>query len=1190
MSHRLVHRLWPAFVLLCSLFAVPAQAQVVISQVYGGGGNSGAPYTNDYVELFNSGSAPASLSGLSIQYTSATGTGNFGANSGLIVALPGATLDPGAYYLVGLAGGANGVALPTPDATGTINMAGAAGKVALVEGTTTLGCNGGNNPCDAAQLARILDLVGFGNANFFEGSGAAPTLSNTLAAFRADDGCTDTDDNAADFTALAPAPRNSSSLANPCDGGGTLFLGISSTSAAEGNSGTTPFFFTISLNQPAGEAGASVDWATADGTATVADNDYIAASGTVNFAEGQNAVTISVDVVGDEVTEPDEVFYVNLSNPVGAEIHVGQGTGTILNDDVATVAIHTIQGSGQISPYDGLAVATTGVVTARKNNGFFIQTPDGEDDGDPATSEGLFVFTSSAPPAAAAVGNLVLVQGLVTEYVPAADPYQLPLTEIVNATVTQLSTGHPLPAPVALTVDLPNADGGLDQLEHLEGMRVTIPHATVVAPTGGNTNETQATGTSNGRFAVVVTGTPRPMREPGIQIPDPDPLGSTAANIPRWDYNPETIAVNSTTIGAPTANLAAGCTIIDGTLTGPLDYTFRRFVIYPEGELTSDCSNAAPKPALLPGPDHVTFGAYNLERFFDTVNDPGTSEPVLTPAAFERRLNKASLGIRHYLHSPDILGVSEVENLNALSALAARLNADTVAAGQPDPGYVAYLEEGNDVGGIDVGFLVKTGEIASGVSRVEVLGVVQEGADAVLANPNGTTSILNDRPPLVMDAIVHFVDGRQFPVTVIAVHNRSMSGIDDDTGGSSGWLSTGQRVRAKRQKQAEFLAELIQGMQAADPERKIVVLGDFNAFEFNDGHADALGTVTGLPSPDDETAVDGDGAVLIEPILYNLTFDADPQERYSFVFDYQAQAIDHILVNEALVSSSLLHDFSVSHARINADFPEIARNDADTPTRLADHDPKLLLLRIAAVSFADVSIEVEAIEAEVVAGNAMEFAAVVANAGPDDAGFPGVGFVLDAELADLQVSAPTGWTCDTPDIAGGNSTVACSAGSLDVDAEAVFALAATAPEGLIGETVTLTAAATSQTEDPDEANNEAATSVDVIEDPLSAIPELFNAVPVAGLAGGAGDEIVYRIEVPAGAKILRLMSYGGSGDVSMYASHGQIPTATTYDARSVRPGNNETIPVPLPQAGTWYVKLVGVRAFANVSLRGNVNP
>ncbi|TDK24331.1 nuclease [Luteimonas aestuarii] len=1190
MSHSLVRRLWPALVVLCGLFAAPASAQVVISQVYGGGGNSGAPYTNDYVELFNSGSTPASLSGLSVQYTSATGTGNFGANTGLIVVLPAATLDPGAYFLVGLAGGTNGVALPTPDATGTINMAGAAGKVALVNSTVSLGCNGSSTPCDASQQALIVDLVGFGNANFFEGAGAAPTLSNTLAAFRDADGCTDTNDNAADFAALAPAPRNGSALPNPCDGGGTLFLSIGNTSAAEGNSGTTPFFFTISLNQPAGEDGASVDWATADGTATVADDDYIPGSGTVTFAEGQSSVTISVDVVGDDTTEPDETFFVNLTNPVGAEIFVAQGVGTILNDDVATVAIHAIQGSGQISPYDGLQVATTGIVTGRKNNGFFIQTPDGQDDGDPATSEGLFVFTSSTPPAAAEVGSLVLVQGTVTEYVPAADPHQLPLTEIVNATVTQLSTGHPLPTPVVLTVDMPTAEGGLDQLEHLEGMRVTIPSATVVAPTGGNTNETQATATSNGRFAVVVTGTARPMREPGIQVPDPDPLGSTATNIPRWDYNPETIAVNSTTIGAPTANLAAGCTITDGTLTGPLDYTFRRFVIYPEGELASDCSNAAPTPATLPTPDHATFATYNLERFFDTVSNPGTSEPVLTAAALERRLNKASIGIRDYLHAPDILGVTETENQSVLQALADRINADAIANGQPDPGYVAYLEEGLDVGGIDVGFLVKAGEVAAGVARVEVLSVEQVGADAVLQNPNGSTSVLNDRPPLVLDAVVNFADGRSVPVTTIVVHQRSLSGVADDTGGSSGWSSTGERVRAKRQAQADYLATLVNDMQDADPARKIVVLGDFNAFEFNDGYVDAMGTVTGLPSADDETAVEGDGADLVEPNLFNLTLMAAAEDRYSFVFDYQAQTLDHVLVNEAILASPLVTGLDISHARINADFPEVARNDADTPTRLSDHDPTMLLMRIAAVAFADISVEVEALEAEVVAGETMEFGAIVANAGTDDATFPGVGLVLDAELADVLVSAPEGWDCDAPDIAGGNTTVACATDTLAAGGEAVFALVATAPESRIGGTVTLAAAATSQTEDPDEANNAASTSVNVIEDPVSAIPELFNAVPVTGLSGAEGGEVVYRIELPAGATMLRLMSYGGSGDVTLYASRGEIPTTADYDARSLRPGNNETITITAPQPGTWYVKLVGVRAFANVSLRGNFNP
>ncbi|TWT18689.1 nuclease [Luteimonas marina] len=1186
MVNRLFRRLLPALV-LCAAFAAPTQAQVVVSQVYGGGGNSGAPYSNDYVELFNRGSEAVSLSGLSVQYASATGTGNFGAGSAQIVVLPAATIEPGRYFLVGLAGGATGNPLPAADASGTINMSGTAGKVALVNSTTTLGCNGGSTPCTPEQVALIVDLVGFGNANFFEGAAAAPTLGNAIAALRADGGCSDSNDNGADFATAAPAPRNSATPPAPCGGGGIAYASISDTSAAEGDSGTTPFFFTISLNQPAGEGGVSVDWATADGSATVADSDYVAASGTATIAEGATSVTISVDVVGDTTTEPDETFLVDLSNAVGAEIADAQGVGTILNDDVVTVAISAIQGDGQLSPYNGLAVATTGIVTGRKNNGFFLQTADGEDDGNPATSEGIFVFTSSTPPEAATVGNRVLVQGTVDEYIPAADPHQLPLTEIVNASVAALSGGHPLPAPVALTADLPNASDGLEQLERYEGMRVVVPSATVVAPTGGNVNEAQATATSNGRFAVVVAGTARPFREPGIPVPNPDPLGSSATDIPRWDFNPELIAVNSTTIGAPAANVAAGCTIIDGTLVGPLDYTFRRYTIYPEGALSVDCSETGlPRASRLPTPDDATFATWNVERFFDTVNDPAIGEPVLTAAAYERRLAKASLAIRGYLHAPDVLGLTEVENLTVLQTLADRINADAVAAGDPDPGYSAHLVEGNDVGGIDVGFLVKGADVAAGTPRVEVLDVTQHGAAEVLTNPDGSTSLLNDRPPLSLDGVVHFADGRSHAFTAIVVHQRSLNDVDSDDNGSSGWLTLGQRVRAKRQAQADFLAELVSGMQADDPTRNLIVMGDFNAFQFNDGLVDALGTVTGLPSPDGETAVDGDGIDRVEPNLYNLTLLAEPAERYSFVFDYQAQSLDHVLVNDALVDSPLVAGIELSHARIAADFPEIARNEEDTPSRLSDHDPSVLLVRLAAVRFADLSVEVEALAATVAPGEAMQFSAVVANAGPDDAGYPGAGFVLDAELTDLAVAAPAGWSCDAPLVAGGTSTVSCGADALAANDEAVFALTATAPAALEGSQVTLTAAATAQTEDPDPENNDAGATV-LVEDPHAGVPLLENGVPVGGLEGGSGAEAVYRIEVPAGAGNLRVLSYGGSGDVTLYVAHDRIPTATDFDGRSQRPGNNETIAIAAPAPGTWFVKLVGVRTFRNVSVRAS---
>ena len=144
---------------------------LVVSQVYGGGGNSGATYTNDFIEIFNPTSASVSVSGMSVQYASATGTGSF-------VATPlSGSVAPGQYYLVQEAAGVGGTTpLPTPDASGSIAMSATAGKVILASSATSLACNGGSTPCSAAQLAQIVDLVGYGSANFFEGAAAAPVL------------------------------------------------------------------------------------------------------------------------------------------------------------------------------------------------------------------------------------------------------------------------------------------------------------------------------------------------------------------------------------------------------------------------------------------------------------------------------------------------------------------------------------------------------------------------------------------------------------------------------------------------------------------------------------------------------------------------------------------------------------------------------------------------------------------------------------------------------------------------------------------------------------------------------------------------------------------------------------------------------------------------------------------------------
>src|SRR6185437_9978872 len=175
--------------LLPGAAASAASPDVVISQVYGGVGNSGATLTNDFIELANNGAAAMDLTGWSVQYASAAGS------SWQTTALTGSIPAHG-HYLVQEAAGTGGTQpLPTPDATCSINMSGTNGKVALVTSTTALTCGTG-----CATMAGVKDFVGYGTANDFEGA-AAPGLSNTTADKRADN-APDTDNNAADFTAV----------------------------------------------------------------------------------------------------------------------------------------------------------------------------------------------------------------------------------------------------------------------------------------------------------------------------------------------------------------------------------------------------------------------------------------------------------------------------------------------------------------------------------------------------------------------------------------------------------------------------------------------------------------------------------------------------------------------------------------------------------------------------------------------------------------------------------------------------------------------------------------------------------------------------------------------------------------------------------------------------------------------------
>ncbi len=269
------------FSLIIVIFSItgPAEAvssDIVISQVYGGGGNSGATFTNDFIELFNRGTSAVDVSGWSVQYASASGS------SWSVTNLSG-TIQPGQYYLVQEAQGNGGTTpLPIPDATGAIAMSGSNGKVVLNSSTTALS---GSSPTDSS----IVDVVGYGSANFFEGSGAAPGLSNTTSNSRADGGCTDTDDNSTDFSAGAVAPRNSASPLNPCDGSETVEVFINELRVNK--DGSQADFFEIQ-----GDADTSLDGLT-----------YLVLSG--EFEPGLVDFAISLD----GTTVPADGFYVGAS-------------------------------------------------------------------------------------------------------------------------------------------------------------------------------------------------------------------------------------------------------------------------------------------------------------------------------------------------------------------------------------------------------------------------------------------------------------------------------------------------------------------------------------------------------------------------------------------------------------------------------------------------------------------------------------------------------------------------------------------------------------------------------------------------------------------------------------------------------------------------------------------------------------
>jgi len=1006
-----------------STLAVPAMAaspDIVINQVYGGAGCTTAAcstYTRDYVELFNRSASAVSISGWSLQYGATGGT------TWQSVALTG-TVQPGQFILVGLGSGSGGVnAIPTPDISGGISISATVGKIALVNSTTVLS--------GACPSSGIVDLVGYGAGTNCSETAVSPSPSTSTAIFRAANGCTDSDNNASDFTAATPNPRNSATAAAPC-GPALPALSINDVSASEGNAGTTAFTFTVSLSAPAGAGGVTFDIATADGTAssasdyaaqtltsqtiapgntaytftvlvngdttsepnetffvnvtnvsgaTLADgqglgtiinddggamlsindvslnegnsgttsfvftvslsepapvggvtfdiatangtatagSDYVAKSLTAQtIAAGATTYSFTVDVNGDSTFEGNETFFVNVSNVTGAFIADGQGLGTIVNDDASTgPRIHDVQGSGSASTMVGQSVTLQGIVTANFQGanslgGFYIQEEDANIDADPATSEGIFIFSSTP----VAVGDKVNVTGTVAELGTAPNT----LTELTTVTVQIVSSGNPLPA----LVDIAFPVAAISDLERYEGMRVRVPQTLTTSEHFRLARYGELLLSANGRL----------LQPTEVVDPNDNPASgnsssgssNVAAVSARANLNLRSSIVladtsstqNPTTIPFldPLTNTIRLGTTVDN-LTGILNHSFGTYVIH---ATEAPNFNYAPRPLTPPVVGgNLKVASFNVLNFFNGNGAGGgfpTSRGADTPYEFGRQKAKIVAAICGL--GADVVGLLEMENdgNGATSALTELTTALTAENGCGNWTYVPNPSGWGTIPG-------STDEIRPAIIY-RTTAVSPVGASM---SPNNS-AFNQARAPVAQTFSVTAGASAGAKLSVIVNHFKSKggtgTGADADQGdGQGNWNNA-------RKGQATALLSFITAVQAAASDPDVIILGDLNAYSQED--------------PMDILRAGG---------LIDLA-----EGEHSYVFDGQSGSLDH-----AMVTPSLRAQVTNAHIwNINSDEPLILDYNVEfknnpnctsttctspdfyqpTPFRSSDHDPVLV--------------------------------------------------------------------------------------------------------------------------------------------------------------------------------------------------------------------------------------------------------
>ena len=590
--------------------------------------------------------------------------------------------------------------------------------------------------------------------------------------------------------------------------------------------------------------------------------------------------------------------------------------------DPATL-ISAIQGSGAESPLAGEVHEVEGLVTAvyQGNNqigGFFLQEEDVDSDGDSATSEGIYVYSTEA----VSVGDLVRLKGEVKEHYS--------LTEITSVTNLEIcSSGNTLPAAVSAYLPLASADA----LENVEGMLVEFPETLTV-------NETY----NLGRYGEIVLSNGRRYQGTEVALPGADAVAINEANLLNQivlndgfrNQNPDPIIIPAPELSAANT-VRSGYTI--GGLTGVMNFSYGQYKLEPVGDVTFDPTNARTVAPEVDAEADLVIASYNVLNFF---NGDGLGGGFPTPrgaddqAEYDRQLAKLVSAINTI--NADIVGLMEIENdgFDDLSAIAALVNALNVE--QPAGSEYAFVNPGVAQIGTDA--------IAVGlIYRPSVVGLT--GTTAILdssnspLDPDTNEPLFNDgkNRPALTQSFEHLASGEVFGVVVN--HFKSKGSSCDSLGDPD--LNDGQgNCNLTRTNAAKALNLWLDSNPTGVADDDWLVMGDLNAYSMED--------------PIREFTDDG---------WVNLKHTKGEEGDYSYIFNGQSGNLDHALATASFDAKTT----QATDWHINTDEPRALdynleyKSDAQDVSlyapdayRSSDHDPVIISMVFNQAPVADFDI------------------------------------------------------------------------------------------------------------------------------------------------------------------------------------------------------------------------------------------